>query len=101
MPRRRFSSGRLARNLGAEIQHPRVATTCEPPATHTIFLEKGMCRRASVSQEELSLAIAPKLIIGLKGENLLNDDIQNGASFKKDEVLQPGANVRLIGTLAC
>lgn len=45
-------------------------------------------------------AIAPKLTIGLKGENLLNDDIRNSASFKKDEVLQPGANVRLFGTLA-
>ncbi|MFA7305172.1 MAG: TonB-dependent receptor [Hyphomicrobium sp.] len=43
--------------------------------------------------------IAPKLIIGLKGENLLNDDIRNSASFKKDEVLQPGANARLFGTL--
>lgn len=43
--------------------------------------------------------IAPKLIIGLKGENLLNEDIRNSASFKKDEVLQPGANARLFGTL--
>jgi iron complex outermembrane receptor protein len=43
--------------------------------------------------------VAPKLIVGLKGENLLNDDIRNSASFKKDEVLQPGANVRLFGTL--
>jgi iron complex outermembrane receptor protein len=41
--------------------------------------------------------IAPKLIIGLKGENLLNDDIRNSASFKKDEVLEPGANVRMFG----
>lgn len=43
--------------------------------------------------------IAPKLIIGLKGENLMNEDIRNSASFKKDEVLQPGANARLFGTL--
>jgi iron complex outermembrane receptor protein len=42
--------------------------------------------------------IAPKLIIGLKGENLLDEDIRNSASFKKDEVLQPGANARLFGT---
>jgi iron complex outermembrane receptor protein len=42
--------------------------------------------------------IAPKLIVGLKGENLLNEDIRNSASFKKDEVLEPGANARLFGT---
>jgi len=32
---------------------------------------------------------------GLKGENLLNDDIRFHQSYKKDEVLQPGRNVRL------
>ncbi len=42
---------------------------------------------------------SPKFIIGIKGENLLNDDIRNSASFKKDEVLAPGANVRLFGKL--
>ncbi len=41
--------------------------------------------------------IVPELIIGLKGENLLDDDVRNSASFKKDEVLQPGRNVRLFG----
>ena len=43
---------------------------------------------------------APKLTIGLKGENLLDQDIRDSTSFKKDEVLQPGANVRLFGRLA-
>jgi iron complex outermembrane receptor protein len=42
-------------------------------------------------------AFAPKLIVGLKGENLLNEEVRNSASFKKDEVLLPGANVRLFG----
>jgi iron complex outermembrane recepter protein len=28
------------------------------------------------------------------GNNLLNDDMRNSASFKKDEVLLPGASVR-------
>ena len=31
------------------------------------------------------------MTIGIKGENLLNDDIRNSVSYKKDEVLQPGA----------
>ena len=33
----------------------------------------------------------PEMTIGLRGENLLDDDIRNSVSFKKDEVLQPGA----------
>jgi iron complex outermembrane receptor protein len=43
--------------------------------------------------------IAPVTTIGLKAENLLDDDVRNSASFKKDEVLLPGASVRLFGTV--
>ncbi|NNM71311.1 TonB-dependent receptor [Enterovirga aerilata] len=32
---------------------------------------------------------------GLVGDNLLDDQVRNSASFKKDEVLLPGRNVRL------
>jgi iron complex outermembrane recepter protein len=42
-------------------------------------------------------AVVPEMTVGLKGENLLDDDVRNSASFKKDEVLQPGRNVRLYG----
>jgi iron complex outermembrane receptor protein len=41
----------------------------------------------------------PELTIGVKGDNLLNDDVRNHVSFKKDEVLLPGANVRLFGRI--
>lgn len=41
----------------------------------------------------------PEFTIGLKGENLLNEDVRNHVSFKKDEVLLPGANVRLFGRI--
>ncbi|HEY0293291.1 MAG TPA: TonB-dependent receptor [Hansschlegelia sp.] len=34
------------------------------------------------------------MTVGLVGENLLDDRIRNSASFKKDEILLPGANVR-------
>ena len=37
---------------------------------------------------------AQTLTVGVVGSNLLNDDIRNAASFKKDEVLLPGASVR-------
>ena len=39
----------------------------------------------------------PEMTIGLKGENLLDDDVRNSVSFRKDEVLQPGRTVRLYG----
>ena len=39
----------------------------------------------------------PEMTIGLKGLNLLDDDVRNHVSFKKDEVLQPGPHVRLYG----
>jgi len=41
----------------------------------------------------------PEMTIGLKGENLLDDDVRNHVSFKKDEVLQPGRTVRLFGII--
>jgi iron complex outermembrane receptor protein len=42
-------------------------------------------------------AVVPEMTIGLRGENLLNDEIRYSTSFKKDEVLQPGTNLRLFG----
>lgn len=35
------------------------------------------------------------LTVGLLGDNLLNDRIRNAASFKKDEILMPGAGARV------
>ncbi|MEI9901413.1 MAG: TonB-dependent receptor [Hyphomicrobium sp.] len=43
--------------------------------------------------------VTPVTTIGLRGENLLNEDMRNSASFKKDEVLLPGASVRLFGSV--
>ena len=31
--------------------------------------------------------LTPEMTVGLRGENLLNDDIRNAVSYKKDEVL--------------
>ena len=41
--------------------------------------------------------VVPEMTIGLKGLNLLDDDVRNHVSFKKDEVLEPGRTVRLYG----
>jgi iron complex outermembrane receptor protein len=41
--------------------------------------------------------LVPGMTIGLRGENLLDDDVRNHVSFKKDEVLQPGRTIRVYG----
>lgn len=43
--------------------------------------------------------ISPQMTIGLRGENLLDEEIRNHVSFKKDEVLQPGRTIRLYGVV--
>jgi iron complex outermembrane recepter protein len=40
-----------------------------------------------------------ELSIGISGSNLLNRDIRNSVSYSKDEVLMPGASVRLFTTV--
>jgi iron complex outermembrane receptor protein len=42
---------------------------------------------------------AKELVVGLVGDNLLNDDVRNSASFKKDEVLLPGRGVKGFATV--
>lgn len=43
--------------------------------------------------------IVPEMTIGLKGDNLLDEDVRNHVSFKKDEVLLPGRTIRLYGSV--
>lgn len=43
----------------------------------------------------------PRMTIGLRGENLADDEVLNHSSFKRAEnVLLPGASVRLFGTVS-
>ncbi len=43
---------------------------------------------------------ATQMTIGLKGENLADDEVLNHASFKRrEDVLEPGANIRLFGSI--
>jgi iron complex outermembrane receptor protein len=44
-------------------------------------------------------AFGPDMTVGLKGENLLDDDVRNHVSFRKDKVLQPGRTIRLYGII--
>ncbi len=40
-----------------------------------------------------------EITLGLVGDNLLNDDVRNAVSFKKDEVLLPGRTVRAFASM--
>lgn len=40
-----------------------------------------------------------EMMVGVVGNNLLNDDIRNSVSFRKNEVLMPGANVRFFANI--
>ncbi len=42
---------------------------------------------------------APEFTIGIKGENLGDEEVRIHSSFKKNEVLQPGASVRVFGSV--
>lgn len=53
---------------------------------------KGEVRYLIPSEGNTSLELA------LVGENLLDEDIRNHVSFKKNDVLQPGRNVRVVLT---
>jgi iron complex outermembrane receptor protein len=44
--------------------------------------------------------LGPSMTIGIKGENLANDEVLNHASFKRrEDVLLPGANVKVFGSI--
>ncbi|MGE3145825.1 MAG: TonB-dependent receptor [Pseudorhodoplanes sp.] len=42
---------------------------------------------------------ARELVLGVVGDNLLNEDMRNSASFKKDEMLLPGRGVKGFATV--
>jgi iron complex outermembrane receptor protein len=55
---------------------------------------------AEVSYTVEGDARTPGYTIGLKGENLADNEVLNHASFKRrEDVLEPGANVRLFGSI--
>ena len=48
---------------------------------------------------DTSHGVSPEFTVGIKGENLADEEVRIHSSFKKDEVLQPGASVRVFGTV--
>jgi iron complex outermembrane receptor protein len=67
------------------------ANETQTPGYTLLNAELSYTRRGSPSQ------MFPEVTIGIRGSNLLDDDVRYSTSFKKDEVLQPGASVRLFG----
>lgn len=58
--------------------------------------------RAEISYRQLFAPGSPlgrEMTIGLVGNNLLNDDIRNSVSYRKNEVLLPGANLRVFANV--
>jgi iron complex outermembrane recepter protein len=43
--------------------------------------------------------LSPEFTVGVRGENLLNEDIRNAVSYKKDQVLEAGRSLRLFGSV--
>ncbi len=55
---------------------------------------------AYTSARNVGGTLVPVYTIGLKGENLADDEVLNHASFKRrEDVLAPGASVRLFGSV--
>ncbi len=48
---------------------------------------------------DTSHGVSPEVTVGIKGENLGDEEVRVHSSFKKNEVLQPGASVRVFGTV--
>ena len=48
---------------------------------------------------DTSHGVSPEFTVGIKGENLADEEVRIHSSFKKDEVLQPGASVRVFGSV--
>ncbi|MFV0296031.1 MAG: TonB-dependent receptor, partial [Hyphomicrobiaceae bacterium] len=92
-----YRDGRLRARVDVlhAFRHDEIALNETPTSGYTL-LNAGIDYTFKLGSHG---AITPEFTVGLKGENLLDDDVRNSASFKKDEVLQPGRNVRLYGSV--
>ena len=87
---------------GATPTGSRASACCTPSSRTTSRRSRDADRGYNLLKAELSYTtklrptdFGPReLTLGVVGNNLLNDDIRNHVSFKKDEVLLPGRGVR-------
>jgi iron complex outermembrane receptor protein len=87
----------LARvNLLHAFSQNNIATAGETPTNGYDLLKAELAYTTPLRANDFG---ARALTVGIAGNNLLNDDIRNSVSFKKDEVLMPGRGVRFFATL--
>jgi iron complex outermembrane receptor protein len=87
----------LARvNLLHAFGQNKIATAGETPTNGYDLLKAELSYTTPLRPNDFG---ARTLTVGIVGNNLLNDDIRNHVSFKKDEVLMPGRGVRFFATL--
>ncbi|WP_457795612.1 TonB-dependent receptor [Methylocystis sp. S23] len=73
-----------------------VALTGETPTKGYNLLRAEVSYRAPLAPDG---AWGKEMTVGLVGDNLLNDDIRNSVSFRKNETLLPGANLRFFANV--
>lgn len=87
----------LARvNLLHAFAQNAIATTGETPTKGYDLLKAELSYRVIFPP---NAAPGREMTIGLSGNNLLNADMRNSVSFRKDEVLLPGRNLRVFANI--
>lgn len=74
-----------------------VAATAETPTDGYNDLRAELSYRWKASRPRFDQI--SELTIGISGSNLLNSEMRNSVSYSKDEVLMPGASVRLFANV--
>jgi iron complex outermembrane receptor protein len=87
----------LARvNLLHAFAQNNIAATGETPTGGYNLLKAELSYRMKFEPDN---PWGSEMTLGLVGNNLLNADIRNSVSFRKDEVLLPGANLRVFANI--
>jgi iron complex outermembrane receptor protein len=87
----------LARiNLLHAFSQNNIATAGETPTDGYNLLKAEIVYTTPLRPNDFG---ARFLTVGIAGNNLLDDDIRNSVSYRKDEVLMPGRSVRFFATL--
>lgn len=87
----------LARvNLLHAFAQNNIAETGETPTAGYNLLKAEVSYRKIFGPGD---PLGKEMTIGLSGNNLLNQDIRNSVSYRKNEVLLPGASLRIFATL--
>ena len=90
-----FRSDNLLARVGAvhALRQDTIAVNEMPTSSFTL-LNSSLSYTTTSSDPNGRIA---ELTIGVSGENLLDDDVRNHVSFKKEDVLLPGRNFKLRG----